>query len=63
MKQMLLKALNKLFISTLSGTKQSVFQDSGAAASQPVLLWLPLPPRAPKGIRAYTGVYFLQFSL
>lgn len=59
MKQMHLKALNVLFISTCSGTKQSIFKDSGAATSQPVLLWLPIPPRAPEGIRADAGVYLI----
>lgn len=39
------------------GAEQSVLQDPGSAASKPLLLWLPFPPRAPEGIGAYAGLW------
>lgn len=60
--QMRLEAL-QYFKCSFSGTKQSVLQDPGSAASQPVLLRLSLPPRATEGIWPYTGFYSIQFSL
>jgi len=45
----------------LTGTKQSVLQDPGTAAPQPVLLWLSLPSRAAEGVWTYTGSCSIQF--